>query len=153
MGNMYENCAFSGHRILGKDFDYNLLDRVVFNLVAGGTKNFFCGMAMGFDIAAAECVLNLKKDNKSLKLTALIPCPEQYEKYSESYKQRYKRILENCDKKIVISNSYYDGCMFERDRMLVDSCDVLVCYIRRNFGGTFYTVNYAKQKNVSIIGL
>lgn len=53
----------------------------------------------------------------------------------------------------MISDSYYDGCMFERDRMLVDSCDVLVCYIRRNFGGTFYTVNYAKQKNVSIIEL
>ncbi|MBD5585657.1 MAG: DUF1273 domain-containing protein [Clostridia bacterium] len=150
---MYEKCAFTGHRILQKDFDYNLLDKVIFNLVSGGTKTFFCGMAMGFDLTCAESVLNLKKDNKNIELIAVVPCRNQEEKYPEKTRERYRRAIEKCDKIITLSEEYYDGCMFVRDRFLVDNCDVLISYQRRKKGGTSYTVNYAKSKDVNIIEL
>lgn len=149
---MYENCAFTGHRILEKNFDYNLLDKVILNLIKGGTKNFFCGMAMGFDLAAAESVLQYKKDFE-INLIACIPCLDQEKKYSQKNKERYLKILENCIRKIVLSEEYYDGCMFVRDRYMVDNCNVLVTYQRRKSGGTSYTVNYAKSKDVNIIEL
>lgn len=149
---MYKNCAFTGHRILQKDFDYNLLDRVIYNLIQGGTENFFCGMAMGFDLAAAESVLQYKKDF-NIRLIACIPCLGQEEKYSEKNRERYAAILEKCDEKVVFSDKYFDGCMFVRDRYMVDNCDVLVTYQRRKSGGTSYTVNYAKKKGVNIIEL
>lgn len=149
---MYENCAFTGHRILEKNFDYNLLDKVILNLIKGGTKNFFCGMAMGFDLAAAESVLQYKKDFE-INLIACIPCLDQEKKYSQKNKERYLKILENCSRKIVLSEEYYDGCMFVRDRYMVDNCNVLVTYQRRKSGGTSYTVNYAKSKDVNIIEL
>lgn len=149
---MYENCAFTGHRILEKDFDYNLLDKVILNLIKGGTKNFFCGMAMGFDLAAAESVLQYKKDYE-INLIACIPCLGQENSFSKKNKERYLKILENCSQKIVLSEEYYDGCMFARDRYMVDSCNVLVTYQRRKRGGTSYTVNYAKSKGVNLIEL
>ena len=43
--------------------------------------------------------------------------------------------------------------MFERDRYLVDNSDLLVCFLRKNRGGTFYTVNYARKKGKKIIEL
>ncbi len=149
---MYKNCAFTGHRILQKDFDYNLLDRVIFNLINGGTENFFCGMATGFDLAAAESVLQYKKDYK-VNLIPCIPCLAQEKGYSQKNKERYSRILKNCNQSFIISEEYYDGCMFERDRFMVDNCDVVVSYLRRNSGGTYYTVSYAKSKGVNIIEL
>ena len=149
---MYENCAFTGHRILEKDFDYNLLDRVILNLIKGGTKNFFCGMAMGFDLAAAESVLQYKKDY-NINLIACIPCLNQEANFSQKNKERYLKILENCSQKIVLSEEYYDGCMLVRDRYMVDNCNVLVTYQRRKSGGTSYTVNYAKAKGVKLIEL
>lgn len=149
---MYKNCAFTGHRILEKNFDYNLLDKVIFNLIKGGTKNFFCGMAMGFDLAAAESVLQYKKDFE-INLIACIPCHDQEKNYSQKNKERYLKILENCSDKITLSEEYIDGCMFVRDRYMVDNCDVLVTYQRRKSGGTSYTVNYAKAKGVNIIEL
>ena len=149
---MYENCAFTGHRILGKDFDYNLLDKVIFNLIKGGTKNFYCGMAMGFDMAAAESVLQYKKDH-DINLIACIPCNGQESNYSQKNRERYSRILENCTRKIVLSEDYYDGCMFARDRFMVDCCEVLITYQRRKSGGTSYTVNYAKANGKNIIEL
>ena len=149
---MYENCAFAGHRILEKNFDYNLLDKVIYNLIKGGTKNFFCGMAMGFDLAAAESVLQYKKDFE-INLIACIPCLDQEKSYSQKNKERYLNILENCSQKIILSEEYYDGCMFARDRYMVDNCDVLITYQRRKSGGTSYTVNYAKAKGINIIEL
>lgn len=41
-----------------------------------------------------------------------------------------------------------------RNRLIVDQCDILVAlYDGRKHGGTYYTVNYAKEHNVRIIML
>ena len=43
--------------------------------------------------------------------------------------------------------------MFERNRLLVDKCDVLLAYLRTQRGGTFYTVNYAKKAGKPVVCL
>ena len=149
---MIKRCAFTGHRDLGGKFDYNLLDRGILNLVKSGVTEFYCGMAVGFDMAAAECVLACKNEY-DVKLCACIPCPEQIKNYGSADKFRYERILKRCDEIIVLSENYYKGCMLARDRFMVDNCDVLLSYLRKDSGGTFYTVNYAERKNVKIISI
>lgn len=147
-----KSCAFTGHRVLGKDFDYNLLDRVILNLIKNGVKRFYCGMATGFDTAAAESLINYKK-NYGITIVACIPCENQNETFSQKAKARYESILKNCDEEIIFSSTYFSGCMQQRDRYLVDNCDVLVSYLRRKNGGTFYTVNYAKSNGKKVIEL
>ena len=147
---MSVSCAFSGHRYELEDFDAELLERVIKNLIMTGADVFYCGMAKGFDLCAAESVLALKK-SFPVKLIACIPCGGQQDGYSKHDKIRYNRILENCDEQILLSNRYYNGCMQSRDRFMVDNSDVLVCYLRKDDGGTFYTVNYARKKGVKII--
>lgn len=149
---MYKNCAFTGHRVLDSRFDINLLDRVILNLIKSGARNFYCGMASGFDMYAAEIVLKYK-ENYPVRLCACVPCEEQSKYFSSEDKLRYKNILCAADEKIVFSSEYVAGCMQERDRFLVDNCDVLVSYLRKKTGGTFYTVNYAKKQNKKIIEL
>ena len=150
---MYKTCAFSGHRNLnGYDFDSALLDRVILNLIKNGTENFLCGMALGFDMTAAESVIQLKKQF-SIKLTAVLPCEDQSESFSEANKARYNRILNCCDEVITLSKEYYKGCMHARDRYLVENAQAVVCFLRKHSGGTYYTVNYAKKLNVPLIEL
>ena len=103
-------------------------------------------------MCAAEAVLSLKKRYK-IKLVACIPCANQTEKYSGFARQRYEKILSKCDEKIVLSAYYYPGCMHERNRYMVDNCDSVVCFLRKDSGGTFYTVNYARKYNKTIIEL
>lgn len=147
-----KRCAFTGHRVIPRDFDINLLDRVIYNLIINGYDRFLCGMAKGFDQFAAESVINYKK-KFDLELVACIPCETQTEKYSDSALLRYEKILNSCDEKIVLSDEYFSGCMQNRDRYMVDNCDVLVSLLRKSRGGTFYTVNYARSKGVKIIEL
>lgn len=146
-------CAFTGHRILtGTDFDVHLLERVVVDLVKAGYKRFLCGMAVGFDMIAAQVVLALK-DEYGLQLVACLPCENQTDKFSQKNKALYESILSRCDEKVTLEKQYVSGCMHKRDRYLVDNSDALVCFLRKESGGTYYTVNYAEKSGKKIIRL
>ncbi len=148
---MKENaCAFSGHRELGDDFDRQLLERVVEGLARRGIKTFYCGMARGFDLAAAETVLKFKA-RYGLRLVACVPYDGQAEYFPFSDRERYADILSFCDEKRVFSEGYNRYCMFARDRYMADNSSVLVCYLRKKSGGTYYTLNYAKKLGLKII--
>ena len=41
--------------------------------------------------------------------------------------------------------------MFERNRYMVDRCDVLFAYMYAKRGGTYYTVSYAEKKRKEIV--
>ncbi len=143
-------CSFSGHRELDADFDRSLLERVVESLIKRGTDTFLCGMARGFDLAAAETVLKFK-EKYGVKLVACIPYEGQADYFSSSDRERYENILRYCDEKRVFAEKYNRYCMFARDRYMADNSSVLVCYLRKNSGGTFYTVNYAKKTGLKVI--
>ena len=144
-------CAFTGHRNLyGYDFDEHLLERVILNLVKNGVNRFLCGMAIGFDLKCGQIVLALK-EKYDIELVACLPCPNQSEKFSLKDKITHGEILSRSDEIVVVENEYKPGCMFKRDRYLVDNSDTLVCFLRKNSGGTYYTVNYARKANKKII--
>ncbi len=147
-----KTCCFTGHRIL-TDLDAALLDRVVTDLIKNGCGRFLCGMAKGFDIAAAESVIALKKVYPNVELIACVPCGEQSFNYSSSDRWRYNRIISFCSEVITLSESYYNGCMHVRDRFMVDNSDVVLSYLREKSGGTFYTVKYAESSGKKVIKL
>lgn len=146
---MAEVCTFTGHRIL-RDLDFSLLDRVIKNLIKGGCRKFLCGMAVGFDLAAAESVLQLSKVYGG-ELVACVPCADQNKVFSVADRTRYERILGRCSEVIYLAERYYKGCMHVRDRFMVDNSDAVVCYLRERRGGTFYTVEYARKQGKMII--
>lgn len=146
-------CAFTGHRNLNSGgFDSALLDRVIVDLIKTGTTEFLCGMALGFDMQAAQCVLAVKK-TYGVKLTACLPCGNQSEVFTAKNRELYEAVIDRCDEVIILSPYYYSGCMHERDRYMVDKSDVIVSYLRKKSGGTFYTVNYARKLGKKIIEL
>lgn len=114
--------------------------------IADGADEFYTGMALGVDTWAAEAVLEHKKTHSEIKLIAVVPCPQQSNKWNAADKARYQAILKQCDKIMTISPSYTKDCMLKRNRALVELCDVLVAVYDGKRGGTEYTVNFAKNK-------
>lgn len=115
-------------------------------LIKDGAEEFCSGMALGVDMWAAEIVLELKTVYPKIRLTAVIPCPEQADRWSAEHKARYHYILERCDKKITVSPEYAKGCMQKRNKALVDLCDILLAVFDGKNGGTKQTINLAKTK-------
>lgn len=126
------------------------MKKLIRKLINDGAEEFFSGMAMGVDMWAAEIVLELKSDYPGIRLTAVVPCPEQADRWSEEHQERYRGILKRCDNVITTSPSYTRGCMMKRNRALVELCDVLVAVYDGTKGGTGQTVEYARTKKRKI---
>lgn len=146
-----KTCAFTGHRDLDGGIVVDDIKDIVKNIYESGYDTFLCGMARGFDLLAAEAVISLKKQLKNIKLIACVPCPDQDRYFDKNDKLKYAETLDYCDEIIILSDSYYKGCMLVRDRYMVDNCSLLVAYERKHEGGAFYTLNYAIKKNKEII--
>ena len=145
-------CALSGHRVLSRQFSKQLLQQQLRALLEEGADTFLCGMALGFDLICAETLTALRTQYR-LRLVACIPCADQACRFTPAQKQAYLRALSACDESVVLHERYVDGCMFERNRCMVDRCDVLLAYLETERGGTFYTVNYAKKRGNRIVFL
>ena len=65
----------------------------------------------------------------------------------------YEEIKSQADKVVYTSHDYFRGCMFKRNRHLVNGSSVCIAYLTQEKGGTAYTVNYARQNNVQVINL
>ena len=140
-----KTCAFTGHRRLNNDCSEERVKQNIRSLIEAGFELFYNGMAMGFDLLCAECVLSLKEEFPCIQLVACLPCNGQERNYSQQDKIRYAEILKRADKCLLLSEEYYQGCMLARDRYMADNADILMAYKRKSVGGTAYTVNYFEK--------
>ena len=152
-----QSVAFTGHRFIpyGKlPMLKTALKNVIIELYAKGYTNYYCGMAMGFDLLSAEVVLSLKAEYKELRLIAVVPYRNQNERFSFADKKRYQSILSRADETILLCENYHQGCLLRRnDYMLAHSNQVIAYYDGENKGGTFYTCRKAQVEGLPIINL
>jgi len=138
-------CAFTGHRELPKDFSKKKLKQAVISMIEKGADTFLCGMALGFDLLAAETVLTLKKKYPSIRLVACIPCLDQNKYYSKIDNKRYEKALDKADERAVLAERYFNGCMHQRNKYMAERADALIAYCKKDSGGTYYTVKTFKK--------
>ena len=154
----FKTCCFSGHRQISNEHIILLpeaLSSLLDSLVKKGFRHFKAGGAIGFDTIAALKCLELKKKYPELSITLelCLPCREQTLGWSEMEKSAYHFVLERADKVRYESDVYTTGCMYARNRRLVDGSDLCVAYLSIDKGGTAYTCSYAMQKGVEVINL
>ena len=159
------SCAFTGHRPHKFPWRYDETDsrcvalkaaltEQITVLVEIGITDFFSGCADGVDCWAALIVLELRKKNPALKLHCILPHEGQDDKWSNSAQERYRFILNQADSVEYVSREYYDGCMLERNRRLVDTTGLLLAVYNGEWrGGTAATVRYARKLGRSIMFL
>ena len=151
-----KTCCFSGHRDITvaeyPDIAYQL-ELKIFDLISQGFTSFYDGGAIGFDTLAAKTVIKAKKIFPHVKMNLILPCKDQDKKWTEFDRSEYKEIFNKADHIEFVSELYTRDCMFLRNRRLVDSSTVCLCYLNKNKGGTAYTVEYAINQGVRIINI
>ena len=146
-------CCFTGHRHIDDMAAATAaLRRTIRHLAGQGYTVYRAGGAMGFDMLAALCVLELREE-LGLRLELYLPCRDQADRWNSHEKTFYRHVLSEADSVTYVSQVYTPYCMFARNRRLVDGADVCVAYLKHSEGGTAYTVNYANQKNVEVINI
>lgn len=156
MQTMISSCCFTGHRNISSFERTRIqeqLESEIVQLIHQGVYGFFCGGALGFDTLAALAVLKIREIYTHIKLIMVLPCRDQAERWSDRNRGIYDRILNEADEVIYTAEHYYNGCMLRRNRRLVDSSDVCICYLAKTSGGTAYTIAYAKERGLRVINL
>lgn len=148
-------CIFTGHRDLPADRETlrAVLRRHITALAADGFTDFLSGGAMGFDLLAAEAVLELRPVLPDIRLLMVLPCDNQDRAYPPEDKLRYRAALAQADLVRYTSHTYYKGCMLARDRVLAEAADFCLCWLTRSTGGTAYTVRQCALRDVPIRNL
>lgn len=151
--------CFTGHRphkLYGYDktSDGNvklrtaLRDAIIYAHIINGIDNFISGMAQGWDLWAAEIVLDLQKDYPNLKLICAIPCKGHKESFPKEIQDYYNTIIEMADLvRNITGIKYFPRCMQIRDEWMVNnSCGQIVGWDGSR-GGTYNTLMYANKVN------
>ena len=152
-----KSLAFTGHRTVPverqNEIRTRLVEAVSFACMSGITC-FYSGMAIGFDLMAAETVLSLKGKYPEIRFIAAVPFRRQSCRWTSMEKERYQRIISQADQVIILSEHYFKGCLLRRnDFMLEHSCGVIAYYDGKPYGGTFYTCREAMKKGMDIVNL
>lgn len=156
-------CCFAGHRPQSLPWKFNeqderclkmkeLLRMEIIKAIQNGYTTFISGMALGFDIIAAETVLELKKDFSHIKLIGALPCKTQDRFWKEKDKQRYNAVLKNLDGVRCIYDEYIGAsCMQERNCYMINNSSLVIAYLNNKKGGTNNTIEYARKQNVKVV--
>ena len=151
-----QTCCFTGHRQIPKT-EYERIYKMLFDeittLVKKGITRFRCGGALGFDIAAALVVLDVRKLYPDVLLIMDIPCKNQSKFWSNEDKLTYDYILSVADEVNVLAPTYYNGCMQYRNRYMADRSSYIIAYQTESAGGSAYTVSYARDEGLRVIML
>ena len=158
-----KSCCFSGHRSAHFDMDTSFmgnilqdaLKKAICEAIGVGFTVFHSGMAIGFDIIAAEIVLQEKQSRPDgeIALVAVIPFARQEEKWSTRWRKRHDDVLRASDKIVVLNERYIRGCYHERNRYLVDNSVRLIGLFSGKAGGTAHTFKYSEKKGLDIVNL
>lgn len=149
-------CSFTGHRNIPpahKAALSELLERAINYAYAEGCREFRVGGALGFDTEAAKAVIKFRMSHSDVCLHVIIPCSDQADGWGAQKRAMYDYLLGSADRVSVLAEQYYDGCMKDRNRRLVEDCDMMIAYCSRYASGAGQTVRMAELAGKAVYNL
>ena len=157
-------CCFTGPRpqklpMNGNEFSAEIaalktnLRSAIIEAYDEGFRFFMSGMAEGFDLFAAETVVELKSSLEGIALVAALPYSEAAKRHSSQTTKRINAVLSKADAIISLSENYVPGCEHKRNRYMVDNSARIIGYYNGLSGGTAHCWNYASEKNLELVNL
>ncbi len=157
-------CCFTGPRppklpMNGNEFSADIaalktnLRAAIIDAYDEGFRFFMSGMAEGFDLFAAEAVLELKKELPGISLVAVLPYNDAPKRHSAKTVERMDFVLSKADAVISLSEKYSFGCEHRRNIYMVDNSTRIIGFYSGLSGGTAHCWNYASEKNLELVNL
>jgi uncharacterized phage-like protein YoqJ len=110
-------------------------------------------MARGFDLAAGECILDLRNKFPDMELVCVIPFYGQEQSFSKSDRERFRRLTELANDVILLSHEYHIGAYHSRNNFMVNNSSAVISYYNGSAGGTHYTLHRAAKHGLRIINI
>lgn len=157
-------CCFTGHRPKGlPDRGENggvLFERlkaaaldVIGKLVDMGYHTFITGMAPGFDLMAAQLLIERYAADERIDLVCAVPyCSQIDELHSEQDILLYQKALQSAKAVVVFFDKKTDSCYKTRNRFMVNYSSAVIAYCASKSprSGTLQTLRMAEKAGLKI---
>lgn len=140
--------CFTGHRTINPKKLQAVKEKLYYTIMElynEGHRTFLCGMAIGFDLLAAEILIELKETYKDIIIVACIPFIGQESRFSPTDQERYNKVINSVDSKVIIARTFSKQSYLLRNIYMLEHSSIVVAYFDTNIkkGGTFFTYNKA----------
>ena len=124
------------------------IEKAIINAIDSGIRVFLNGGQGYFDRTAACAVHHLKERYSFIKSYLILP----YRTFKNYDASLYDEVIFPFEEHI---ESYYTyiGNIQKRNKKMVDSACIAICYVRNKTGGAGKTLAYAEKKGLTIINV
>ena len=151
-------CCFTGHRPeklpVGEEYE-KLKEKVRYYvrlLAMRGFDTFITGMSRGFDLMAADILLNDGQVRDNAKIICALPYRAQIDEMkTEQERDVYCEALSKATAVVVLFDDYQKGCYKVRNQFMIDHSSALVGYLQNRdsrHSGSAQTVNMASRAGI-----
>ncbi len=149
-------CSFTGHRPerlngLSEETVISWLSEQIKAAIEDGYTDFITGMQRGVDLWAAEIILEIRKENDSIRLICACAFPGMEKEWEQSWQERYQNVLKNADGQQYIGKRPGRKAFFDRNEWMVDHSSRLIAVYTGAHGGTLETIKYAQKKGIQVV--
>lgn len=137
-------CTFFGHSAC-YDLDMSELNNAIEALIQEGIEEFLVGHQGQFDAMVRKCLRSLQIQYPNIRYRVVLAyLPTEKRQWEDMTDTMYPEGLENIHPKYAIE---------WRNRYLIDSAEVCLCYLNRTFGGAYKFARLARKRGLRVINL
>ena len=137
-------CTFFGHSEC-YDLDAVELSNAIEELIQEGVSEFLVGNQGQFDAMVRNSLRALQKQYPQIRYSVVLAyLPTERRPFEDFSDTMYPEGLENIHPKYAIE---------WRNRYLIDSAEVCLCYLNRTFGGVYKFARLARKRGLRVINL
>ena len=141
-------CAF-GHREVYENIT-DQLDKAVLEAAAQGCVIFYTGAMGQFDSLFASAVRKAKKSYPNIRLICVKPyMTKEINENGDYLYSLYDDIIIPTE----LADIHPKSAIPKRNRLLVDWSDIVIGYIKRQYGGAYTAIRYARSIKKEVIML
>ena len=144
---MYKACCGFGHREVFSNIS-GQLDKALLEAAEKGCKIFYTGAMGEFDNLFSSAVRNAKKTYPNIKLICVKP---YFTNDINTGRDYYNAMYDDVIIPPEIIGVHYKAAINERNRRIIDNCNVVLVYIIRDYGGAFDAMKYALKRKKYVI--
>ena len=142
-------CCCVGHRDVYENINEKLKTAVE-EAIVSGCSLFITGGNGEFDLIFANTVKMLKTEGRDIKLVLKLP---YFISDLNTNKEHYRNLYDE-----VIISERTQGVHYKRaisllNRLMIEESELVIAYVRREFGGAYKALKYAEKLDKRIVNL
>lgn len=142
-------CTFAGHRNVFGSVSDCVIEQLKKILSKERSLECLVGGMGEFDVICAKAVQRLKREYPTHDISLTLVLPYMSQKLNDD-----KKYFETMYDSIIIPEElygvHYKQAITARNKWMIDRSDYLIAMIRRDFGGAYTSLKYAREKRLTI---